>query len=1567
MADIIEQAVGEIIVRDSTSQGVKSATANFQQLYDVVRYNWWGIQNLGTAFAGLGATLAVGLGEATKAAVEFDQGLTQVGRTADLSGQDLDKMGKALRELALEKPINVGVLSKIAADAGALGIQGVDNIKAFTGTIADLISTTDLTEESAVQLARLGGVLGLQGEDWQRLGSAILYAGVNSAATEKDIVNMAVRLSGAGAAAHLTAAEIIALSATATSLGSSPQVAATSLNRAIQQIAKSAATGKPNLLEFAKVAGYDGPNAARDFARAFNTDAAGAIAQFVTGLGRMHGNTIAVNKVLIDLGFTGQRGAQTLLQLAAGTQQNVNPMLNLNNSLKLTQQAWERNNELQKQAQEIYGSTANQLKITENAVHDIAIGFGDTLLPALNAVLKPLLAIIWGFDSLPGPVKEALAVVGLLGAGLLLLVGSAIALAPRLILMAGSYKELKSVMMGLGDTAKVTMTALRASAASEEEAAAVSIRSATAMSRADRERAVAAYQAATATDIKAIADRGAAEAEALATAGAARRAQAAEATAVAVRAQVEADALLAQAEAAAAKGLLAEAAALEENALAKQLVADESAVAAAESRALAAALAEDAVAAQAAAAEEMAAYEAAIALQVGEEEATGASYALGLAMDTMLGPIGIAIAVISALAIGLGFLGGAHHKAAQEAQQEIQANTQLADIIRKTGQAAGQSVQMYYYQSAAFLAAATAAQQYGIQSEKLLSIILGTANAQQTQAFYDDLKQRYEAGDAAAGQLYNSTRNLALGQKAAADAAGIQADYEKKTGKSLDDVSNSANLATDSLAKLKAAHDAINNAVLDLPDALLGVRQAEEQVTQAQQALSDAQNSGVKHAEDIAKAEADLTQARLDQRKAQEDLVAAEKRLANARAEAAQAVIDAQNKLADDNDKLLDTQDKIAELEAKIAAEREGPSVRDITEATNKLADANIKLLNSQKKVGDAQYMLNYLMAEGASQRDIQDAQDELAAAQQEVADNTLAVSDAQANLNKVQAGADPVQLAKDERDLAAAQRELQDIQRQLVEDTANLKQAQDDLASDKAYKEAQDALQEAQLRLTEANYKVIDSADALHKVMRENPADKVKEAQIELESALLNLAKAHVRVTQDTAIMNGEQFGAGRQARALADELDKLGIKAAGPVGDHLKTFSAILRNSVKDINDADTAVSNFGGGAKPIQGPVPTFVPTEDLGKSASGGIGDSFKAHAKDIAAGLLIALGIAFAIVVGGVPGLIIGLLAALIGAIVLAISHWGPQIGHAFGVAFGAIQGAVMDVVNWLEQNWPLILAILTGPFGLLIYWLHDNWGQVTGAISTAIDWLHDHWPLILAILTGPFGLLIYWLANHWSEVTGFVRKPFDWVASNWHNILGYLTSPFSSAIGWIEENFVRMLNWFLGLPGLIGNKAAGMFHWVADAFLAPLRFIQSMWNELWEWLGSKSFSVGGLSVLGHTVIPSFGFDFGFLKNLEFHIPGLAEGGIVLNPTLVAAGEKGAEAIMPLDKMMHMFEPIDALALEMHAVAEALTALVALQEGHGGSASGDTFNINGADADPMDIAREVVWQKKVRLH
>lgn len=55
--------------------------------------------------------------------------------------------------------------------------------------------------------------------------------------------------------------------------------------------------------------------------------------------------------------------------------------------------------------------------------------------------------------------------------------------------------------------------------------------------------------------------------------------------------------------------------------------------------------------------------------------------------------------------------------------------------------------------------------------------------------------------------------------------------------------------------------------------------------------------------------------------------------------------------------------------------------------------------------------------------------------------------------------------------------------------------------------------------------------------------------------------------------------------------------------------------------------------------------------------------------------------------------------------------------HGVVAAFGWVKQAAVDAFNWIKTNWPLLVAIITGPIGLAVYAIVKNFDKIKAAIA----------------------------------------------------------------------------------------------------------------------------------------------------------------------------------------------------------------------------------------------------------
>ena len=155
------------------------------------------------------------------------------------------------------------------------------------------------------------------------------------------------------------------------------------------------------------------------------------------------------------------------------------------------------------------------------------------------------------------------------------------------------------------------------------------------------------------------------------------------------------------------------------------------------------------------------------------------------------------------------------------------------------------------------------------------------------------------------------------------------------------------------------------------------------------------------------------------------------------------------------------------------------------------------------------------------------------------------------------------------------------------------------------------------------------------------------------------------------------------------------------------------------------------------------------------------------------------------------------LAVVIGGIVLAVAALGAGIYELvthWTTVWHDILAVTRVVWDWITGNWPLLLAILTGPIGLAVLYITDHWHAVTDAFSDVIDWIDGHWKLILAILTGPIGAAVIWITDRWTGITQGVSDVIDWIDAHWRLLFVILTGPVGLAALWLVHAWAGIHN-----------------------------------------------------------------------------------------------------------------------------------------------------------------------------
>ncbi|MBU0279214.1 phage tail tape measure protein [Gemella sp. zg-1178] len=343
----------------------------------------------------------------SKFAIDYEQAFAGVRKTTEATEAEYSKISDGIRKMAKEIPASAVSIAQVAEAAGQLGIKKEDILK-FSRVMIDLGNATNLTAtEAATSLARFSNVMGTSADNVDRLGSTIVALGNNTATTEREIVEMGLRLAGAGKQVGLTEAQTLGLAAALSSVGIEAEMGGSAMSKLLVNIKLATSKGGEQLQKFASVAGLS----ADEFKLAFERDASSALQLFLQGLNDTGKSGQSAIEILSDMGIEEVRLRDTILRAASASDK-------FNEAQKIANRGWKDNNALQQEAQQRYKTTASQLQIAKNKFIDLGISLGSKLLPILNKGLDLVGRFMGLFDKLPQGLQSSIGAFALLAAAI---------------------------------------------------------------------------------------------------------------------------------------------------------------------------------------------------------------------------------------------------------------------------------------------------------------------------------------------------------------------------------------------------------------------------------------------------------------------------------------------------------------------------------------------------------------------------------------------------------------------------------------------------------------------------------------------------------------------------------------------------------------------------------------------------------------------------------------------------------------------------------------------------------------------------------------------------------------------------------------------------------------------------------------------------------------------------------------------------------------------------------------------------------------------------------------------
>ena len=352
------------------------------------------------------------------------------------------------------------------------------------------------------------------------------------------------------------------------------------------------------------------------------------------------------------------------------------------------------------------------------------------------------------------------------------------------------------------------------------------------------------------------------------------------------------------------------------------------------------------------------------------------------------------------------------------------------------------------------------------------------------------------------------------------------------------------------------------------------------------------------------------------------------------------------------------------------------------------------------------------------------------------------------------------------------------------------------------------------------------------------------------------------------------------------------------------------------------------------------------------------------------------------------GLIITAIALLVAGLIWAYNNvdWFREFVDK---AFGLITTAISAAFNWVKDNWPLLLAILTGPIGLAVLMIVKHWDDIVAgarvvrdAIVAAFVWVRDRVVAAISALRDGTVAAFTWTRDRIVDAATWVRDTvvgaFEWTRDRVVGAVNYLRDRAVAAFEYARDRIVGAATW-------VRDTAVGAFDWMRDRVTGALQGIGDFAGSIWDGLGNglraalnaiiRTFNTGisGVNQIIGGVNNLPGISIGKIPS----IPYLAEGAVIRRPTLAVVGEDGPEVVLPLSQkraarraqLMEQAGLSSSSRMQTPASRSALGGWAALDQGAGSMSTAELVATSGGAVDraaPGDTVGTIIQEGAVQI-
>ena len=257
----------------------------------------------------------------------------------------------------------------------------------------------------------------------------------------------------------------------------------------------------------------------------------------------------------------------------------------------------------------------------------------------------------------------------------------------------------------------------------------------------------------------------------------------------------------------------------------------------------------------------------------------------------------------------------------------------------------------------------------------------------------------------------------------------------------------------------------------------------------------------------------------------------------------------------------------------------------------------------------------------------------------------------------------------------------------------------------------------------------------------------------------------------------------------------------------------------------------------------------------------------------------------------------------IGLVIAALVALGAAVVVAYNKS-EKFREIVTNAWNKIKEVWDTVSSIFKPAFEAF-------WDGIKVVFQTAWDLISGYFKTVIGIIQDVFRIFKSVFTGDWRGVWDGIKNLFS---NAWNNIFGIFTTTINnilSKFGFGRDALARIWDNISSKVSSVWDGITGMIKGAINGIIGFINKLVNAWNGL-------KFKIPEIKLPKIKLPFGKSIDAGTFGGQSFSfpklptIPRLAEGGIVTSPTLALIGEKGPEAIVPLDRGRGTPQPLTVI-------------------------------------------------------